>query len=223
MERRFDQATIIESPISLSLSNLSPVERKNKIRSNNVLVYWEKLNQGDFLDSSDPNLIDYISKYQKLGFAAFGDMLVLHTVAHQMRKKEIGIPFEGECISGHQTEYKDASTRRKIGKERKSMFDRLISNIKFEKEDGVVNIYEDEGGKLSNITSDIYQDAQVDTEMVQELATYDSFSGYTRQFTQNFIIENHGLLLFLRNTKSISNEPYVIVRAKKDEQKQTIY
>lgn len=221
MERRFDQSTIIESPISLSLSNLFPVERKDKIKSNNIQVYWENLNQGDFLNSSDPQLVDFITKYQKLGFAAFGDMLVLHTIAHQMRKSEIGIPLEGECISGHQTEHRDASTRKRIGRERKSMFDRLISNIKFEKEDGVMNVYENIDGELINITSDIYQDAQLDTEMVQKLATYDSFSGYTRQFTQNFIIENHGLLLFLRNTKSISNEPYVFVRTGKDEQKQT--
>lgn len=219
MERRFDQAPIIESPISLSLTSLPPVERKNKIKSNNILVFWENLHQGDFLTSDDPQLLNFISTYQNLGFSPFGDMLVLHAVAHQLNKNGIKIPYEGECKTGH-GDHIESSVRRKIGKERKQMFDGITSHLKFKKEESGVNIYEDINGELHNITSDIYGKASIDIPLVQELSTYDSFSGYASHLAQDFVHENSGLIVFLRNTKSLTNEPYIVVRDNKNSVRQ---
>jgi len=134
MERKFDQMPLIDSPISLSLTNLSLIERKNKIKSNNLLVFWEKLNQGDFIANNDPQLLNFISAYKELGFSPFGDMLVLYVVAHQLNKKGIKIPFAGECKTGRVSHVK-SSIRRKIGKERRSIFDGIFSDIKFIKEE----------------------------------------------------------------------------------------
>lgn len=191
----------------------STVERRLIYRDNNLLVSWDKIRDGDFLASDSNDVHNFIQSMKSLDWAPFSEFYVLHSLAYLISRDNLTIPYDGQFKRSE--ELRDNLTlRRQVGKARKSFYDDLITRLDLSVSDGSIAITEKLPEGDIDITNAVSVEAQKRSELVRDLAGYDSFMGYTTKYFRGFVANNKGLLVFMVNSNPDIKSPTIAVNGR---------
>lgn len=196
-----------------SFREKSREERRLIYRDNNLLISWDKVSDGDFLASDSNEVRNFIESMKLLGWSPFSEFYVLHSLAYLIGRDNLTIPYDGQFKRNE--ELRDNRTlRRQVGKARKSFYDSLITRLDLSVSDGVITITEKRPDADIDITNAVSAEAQKRSELVRDLAGYDSFMGYTTRYFRDFVATNKGLLVFMANSNPDIKNPTIAVNEK---------
>lgn len=201
---------MIDLPPVHNFRNMDRAEGRLIYKESNLLVSWDKVVNGDFLASDDPEVIKFIDSMRSLGWAPFSEFLILHTLDYLIDRDKLSIPYEGEYKKSKELQ-DNPQLRRQVGKVRRSFYEGLLSKLDIVASDGRVVITEKRSDGDLDLTPFVSEGAKERSDRVENLASYDSFMGYTTEYFKGFVAKNRPLLVFLANSNPDIKSPTIAV------------